>query len=469
MHGLTEWQHHPYRPYHRIQEAQSPFICRLAPGTSHIELEWFDAGSLGSHILEWRLKGSDDPWQQRTATAARLCLDNLPPDQDYELRIRRAEGSQETSATRYARTGDVPGIVVNYLHPDDEIYAFSGRALCSPSLVILPSGALLASMDLFAPGAPQNLTLLFRSDDRGQSWRYVADLFSCYWATLFVHRGRLYVQACSTEYGDILIGASDDEGQSWTAPVHLFPGSSSPLAAGWQRTPMPILRAHGRLFVSVDYGAWKEGGHQIGLLSIPDDADLLVSRNWTCSDLIAYDPAWPGAPTGKSSGLLEGSMVISPDGRLLNLLRIGLIGCQPDHGVAVLLEADADNPEAALKFHRFIAMPSGSNSKTHVLYDDQSRQYLAIGNICVDPATPGQRNVLALQSSRDLYHWQVVKVLLDYRTENPQNVGFQYISFLIDGDDLLVLSRTSLNKSRNFHDANYATFHVVANFRQYLP
>ena len=94
--------------------------------------------------------------------------------------------------------------------------------------------------------------------------------------------------------------------------------------------------------------------------------------------------------------------------------------------------------------------------------------YLAIGNICVDPQTPAQRNVLALQCSRDLHEWRVAEILLDYRDEDPRDVGFQYIYFIIDGDDILYLSRTSLNGARNFHDANYSVMHRVKDYRRLL-
>lgn len=468
MKGINSWHFHPYRPFHKIYQAALPFICRLAPGVNTIELEWFDKGDLGAHTLKWREKGSNENWNVMAADAARLRIEGLKPYHDYELCIERKDRPNEASAVRYARTGEAPGTVVNYLHPEDEIYAFSGRALCSPCIIKLNSGALLASMDLFAPGAPQNLTLLFRSDDRGKSWRYVNDLFPCYWATLFLHRDRLYMLGCTTEYGDLVIGVSDDEGYTWSKPSHLFVGSSSPLSAGWQRTPMPVLKHNGRIYTSIDYGAWKEGGHCVGVLSVHEDADLLDSSSWCCSELTAYDPNWPGAPKGNSnSGLIEGNMLVGKDGKLLDLFRIDIRSCEPSHGVAAILEADLNNPEAPLKFQRFVNMPSGSNSKSHVLYDEVSDKYYAIGNICVNPATPGQRNVLALQVSDDLYSWKVAKILLDYRHEDPGMVGFQYISFIFDGDDILYLSRTAINQARNFHDANHITFHVVENFRQY--
>lgn len=465
MNGISGWNYRPYRPFHQLGQARLPFVCRLAPGETAVELEWMDAGSQAGHVLAWRKKDSDDPWQTMDTAAACMRIDGLDVDTDYELMIRRKDDPKGSGAVRYFRTGKVPGTVVNYLHPEDTVYAFSGRSLCSPSLVRLPSGRLLASMDVYARAAPQNLTLLFRSDDNGKSWRYVTDLFPCFWGLLFLHRGRLYMQGASTEYGDILIGESYDEGDTWTTPTRILAGGK---AAGWLHASMPVLHARGRLFVSVDYRICGEFGHYPCVLSVPDDADLLDGRNWTCSEMAAYDPSWPGAPVGEKQETMEGNMVMGRDGMLLNLLRVNISRCQPGHGMALLMEADPEHPENALRFHRFINMPSGSNSKSYVLYDPESGQYIAIGNICVDPQTPAQRTVLALEASSDLYQWRIVRILLDYRYEDPTKAGLQYITFIIDGDDILYLSRTALNRSRNHHDANYSTFHVLENFRQYL-
>ena len=76
----------------------------------------------------------------------------LEPDAEYEFYLQA--GAQK-SRVRLARTSEAVGTVVNYLHPEDEAYAFSGRYLCSPSLVRHPEGFLLASMDLFAGEHPR--------------------------------------------------------------------------------------------------------------------------------------------------------------------------------------------------------------------------------------------------------------------------------------------------------------------------
>ncbi len=465
MKGITSWGYTPYRPYDHAEEATKPFICRMAPYEDRVEIEWFDKGSNCEHELRYRRMESTDEWITMPVNETCLTVSNLEIDTDYEFQLARLCEDKAESAVRYARTGAVPGKIVNYLHPQDTIYAFSGRSLCSPSIAKLPSGAIFASMDVYAANQPQNLTLIFRSDDRGETWHYVTDLFPAFWSTIFYHRGKLYVQSCSTEYGDILIGCSEDEGRTWSKPERLFVGSSSNQSGGWQRTPMPMLHANGRIYVSTDYGRWDKNGHAICVLSASEDADLMKSESWCVSELTRYDDNWPGAPVGHSAGVLEGSMVVSPDGRLLDILRLSMGGCKPNYGMSVVLESDWNDPEAKQKFAGFVNLPSGANSKTHIMQDPVEGKYYAIGNVCESEKTSHQRNILALQVSDDLVHWSIAKILLDYRHEDPNMVGFQYISFIFDGDDILYLSRTAINNARNYHDANYQTFHIIRDFR----
>jgi hypothetical protein len=67
--------------------------------------------------------------------------------------------------------------------------------------------------------------------------------------------------------------------------------------------------------------------------------------------------------------------------------------------------------------------------------------------------------------SPDLEHWSVACDLLDYRHHDPDTVGFQYVDFLFDGEDILFLCRTAINGANSFHDSNYSTFHRIRNFR----
>ena len=68
-------------------------------------------------------------------------------------------------------------------------------------------------------------------------------------------------------------------------------------------------------------------------------------------------------------------------------------------------------------------------------------------------------------SSTDLVNWTLVCDLIDRRDEDPGKIGFQYVDFIFEGDDLLFLCRTGVNSAWNMHDTNYQTFHRVKNFR----
>lgn len=437
MKGHSQWHYRPYARLNRLETLDRPYICRLAPGRDSVEFEWLDRGCGGVHFAQVRRRG-EEGWTRLPLAAPAAAIPGLLPGTDYELCVVRGDGV--SSGVRLARTGAYPGTVVNYLHPDDEAYAFSGRSLCSPSLARLPSGALLASMDVYAGGAPQNLTLLFRSDDRGRRWHSVADLFPCFWGKLFWHQDALFMLANATEYGNLLVGRSLDEGRTWSAPVTILPGGGRG-EQGPHKAPMPVTRCGRRLYTAVDYGSWSSGGHASGLLSIDVDADPLVAENWSCTPFLPFDEAWPGAAEGRGSAL-EGNAVVGPGGELLNVLRYQMSGCAPAYGRALVLRADKNDPEAPLQFGWFADFNGGSNAKFDLVCDEPSGLYWAVVNEIVDPAYPTARNVLSLAASEDLRTFRIVRRLLDHRHEDPAMVGFQYVSFVIDGEDLLFLCRT---------------------------
>jgi len=463
--GFSSWNHQPYCRLTEQNKAREPYICRLAPFENGFAFEWFDHGAPdAAHAVLYRRRGSEETMQEMPAQDSEMVIHGLQADTEYEFLLKRFDGSAQ-SALRVVRTGRYPGVIVNYLHPEDPAYRTSGRYLCSPSLVKLPGGALLASMDVYEGGGPQNLTLIFRSDDGGQHWHYVTDLMPCFWGKLFWHRNALYMLGCTTEYGDLVISRSLDEGQTWLAPVHLFPGSRGDV--GMHKAPVPVIEHEGKLYTCVEYGAWKaEYYHSDCMLSIDADADLLNPENWHMTEPVRYDPTWPGAVDGPCPGCIEGNAVVSPDGKLCDYLRIDHANANPAYGKAVILEmTDTDAP---MKLRRIVDCPVGSNSKFQLRRDPETGVYLAVGSEVVNPAAPRQRTVLSLCISRDFETWEVVHRLIDRREADPQKEGYQYVDWQFDGSDLIVVCRTAVNAAHNYHDSNCITFHRVANFRQWL-
>ena len=123
-------------------------------------------------------------------------------------------------------------------------------------------------------------------------------------------------------------------------------------------------------------------------------------------------------------------------------------------------------PEEKPAFEGLRDIPS-TPSKWQIEYDEQSGNYIALVSRMLDDP-PTRRNLMSLISSRDLVSWKVCGDLIDFRHADPKAVGFQYVDFIIDGDDLIYLSRTAFNSANSFHNSNYITFHRVRDFRGLL-
>ena len=97
--------------------------------------------------------------------------------------------------------------------------------------------------------------------------------------------------------------------------------------------------------------------------------------------------------------------------------------------------------------------------------DPKTGLYYTLLTRITDPRYLSDRRLLSLMKSEDLLHWELVKDILDRRDASPKEVGFQYVDFEIEGDDILYFCRTAMNKAHNFHDANYEIFDRIEDFR----
>lgn len=446
MRGITNWNNSPYIPANKMAESKNkPYVCRLAPTKNSISGEWIypenSDFSSRSHTLLVSRRGEND-WQAEPVKNGRFSLGDLAENCEYELYIQTDSG--EKSRTRLFVTGDYPGTCVTYHHPEDAQYDFSGRYTCSPSLLRLPNGALLASCDMFDAAGSQNLQILFRSDDDGDTWHYVTELMPSFWGRLFIHRDALYMLSVSKEYGDVLIGTSEDEGKTWRTPTVIARGSSLFSCDGWHRAPMAMVPFFGRLWSGIEYGSWHNLHFEVSLISADENGNLLHPDTWTISTLTnGIAPM----EDGSVPPAIEGNAVVAPDGTLCDFLRV----CNSEGGKALMLKGDPKEPESMLKFLRYVNFPMG-HSKFELLQHDGA--YFAVGN-----DNPPHRNVLSLYRSDDLVHWELVKHLIDYQEHDPEYTAFQYPAAFIEGETLYVLSRTAINGAHNFHDANYITFH----------
>lgn len=459
MKGTTSWSYRPYKPL--LYDVGDIYISRLAPTETSVRVEWIGENEKLYEIF-YRIRGTKEFIPAGAIRNTEFDIEGLAPDTDYEIYV---SSGAEKSRVRLVRCGKSIGTVVNYLHPDDDAYDFSGRYLCSPSLLRHPDGYLLSSMDVYSSGGGQNLTMIFRSDDDGKNWRYVCDLFPCFWGKLFLHRGEVYMLGCSTEYGDLLIGKSCDGGMSFGAPTVLFRGTGGKKSicgcVGVHKNPQNMIRYNGRIYGTLEWGSWanKEYGHAAMVMSADENSNLLSPEAWSFSEPLKF-AHWredlEDLPT--NAMMIEGTLVAAPDGRLKNIMRFGKFH------KALLLDVDVEKNDPSLRFDKLLSFP-GNFSKFMIKYDGVSGYYYSIATIAYDEKYPNARNLLSLIRSKNLDEWEFVRNLFDYRGESMEKTGFQYADFEITGDDVVFLCRTAINGAKSYHDSNYQTFHRIKNFR----
>ena len=455
MRGYSGWNYAPYRPF--MTEVGDIYICRIVPSTHAIHFEWLDVGETCEVFCRKRGEG-DFACVGKTAKTE-FDIVGLETETDYEFYVCAGD---KKSRIRLARAGESIGTVITYLHPEDDAYLFSGRYLSSPSLVRHPQGHLLASLDIFASGCPQNLTLVYRSDDDGKTWKYVNELMPCFWGLLFIHKGELYMLSMATEYGDLLLGKSLDGGKTFGTPVSLLRGSNGKNKnAGCHKSPQKMCYYNGRLYGSMEWGTWgnKDYGHAAMVMSIDENDDLMVPENWSFTEPVRFDalaPELEGYPTDTVT--IEGNVVVTPEGKLVNIMRTTL----PNQ--AIVLDVDTQNPENPLKFSRLMEFHA-NRSKFSIRYDEVSKRYYTIASTITDDEKPFARNYLTLMVSEDLIKWDIIADLYDFRDRSHLEAGVQYVQFEFEGDDIIYVCRTALNNAHTYHDSNYITFHRIRNFR----
>lgn len=77
------------------------------------------------------------------------------------------------------------------------------------------------------------------------------------------------------------------------------------------------------------------------------------------------------------------------------------------------------------------------------------------------------RNTVVLSWSDDLRNWHMKEVVLHHPDVAVH--AFQYLDWVIEGDDIIAVSRTAwedeTGDADSQHNANYITFHRFCNFR----
>ena len=386
----------------------------------------------------------------------------------------------------------------------------------TPSLCHAFNGRIAASFDLSGPAITElegphsdsgdaaggNQLQIHLSDDHGRSWRRTAVLPMLH-ATIFRAGKALYVIGHS---GRLLISRSDDNGEHWSSPAILESEHQ------WHQSAGRIDHRHGKVYVAYEQRLGNRNWPDVApvLLAACEDADLTDPANWTFSepldinrqirfpndlgvpffpnaDLVPgrrNDPRWCGAP-----GILETSVVriydsdhlfYDPADRTVLLFMRAHTGSS---NLAAVLKG-VENEDGSLKLDyittpggaRFFYIPfPGGQMKFHLDYDPVSKLYWLVSSQATDSFTRperlsderfnlpnNERNRLQLSFSRNGFDWCFAGMIaIGHRDKASRH----YASLLIDGDDLLVLSRSGDDEAASPHNGNLITLHRVADFR----
>jgi hypothetical protein len=396
-----------------------------------------------------------------------------------------------------ASTETVPGSVVDYLPA-------AGRQFAgSPALAVLPNGDYVASHDLFGPKSTERtsaVTKVFSSSDKGKTWKHLTDLQGQFWSSLFVHNGSLYIIGTEKHYGPIIIRRSDDGGKTWTEPKDKDSGR---LHEGFTEgndkfffhcAPVPVVVHNGRIWRGIEAAipTPKWGGNFYPtMMSAPVDADLLKSSSWTMCKKMDQDLKWLD---GKFGGWLEGNAVVTPEGKIVDILRVHT----PDFTEkAAIINISDDGKTGSFDPKTGFVDFFGGSKKFTIRFDPKSKLYWSLVNyvpadfrehlefvaefvgtkkkhlryyidrVVAHPASV--RNTLALVSSPDLKTWTLNGIVLQHA--DVEKHAFQYVDWLFEGDDIILLSRTAFGKgdeaADSAHNANYITFHRISDFRNF--
>lgn len=354
--------------------------------------------------------------------------------------------------------------------------SYTTKYLCTPSITE-HKGKLYLSTDL--EGINNRSCEIYLSEDDGDTWSHISSVPAMYWATLFSHDGSLYllgVSNTSATARQVTIVKSEDDGKTWTTPRSDY-GILAPQYTGAHSGGMPILCANGKIYKTFEDIDSLYRNYPF-MMWIDEDADLLDPNAWNVTEKYdlndsLYLQIVPDVRIPNDSvEPLEGNAVLTPDGRVVNMLRL-TTATSPGYGLMLVLDENTKTLSAAnldgLKNGLFFSMPTGTDKFT-IKYDEQTGYYIAFVNNKTQSLNYWSRNVLSMVISKDLVNWSIVDTILTDRTMmNPYvslwKHGFQYVDWMVDGEDLVLAVREAMDDSANFHDSNYICTYRIKNYQ----
>lgn len=389
--------------------------------------------------------------------------------------------------------------------------------LRTPTVLRLASGRLLAGYEVSAagrkPGEPY--AFIHSSDDGGRTWTRRGPGTDMTFGRLFQTDSGIYYFG---QRGDLRVTRSIDNGETWSPAVNLTAKQS------WHQSACNVWHTKDHVYLVMERRvanrsskAWGVGELAPVLLRASRTADLTKRESWTFASELAFQDVIPGfrenkletdffgvpffQPDFPNRARLPGGRGMTPLGWLeTNVIQI----TDPDHvwhdptghtfhlfmrahtggsGYAALAKV-VENADGSMttqlekapsgKTMLYLPFPGGQ-MRFHICYDEPTKLYWLLGSQATDsmrrtdrmPADRydlpnNERHRLVLHFSRNMVDWCFAGLVAEGASPRESR---HYASMDIDGDDLVILSRSGDARAKSAHDGNLITFHRVKNFR----
>ena len=406
-----------------------------------------------------------------------------------------------------------------------ELARTEGRVTCyTPSIIRGFGKRLIAAYEFGHLPKGQSLNAhIVTSDDGGKTWteRFVCAMTH---GRLFKAGKSIYYLG---HKGNLRVARSDDNGQTWSEVSNLTDpktgkGWHQSACNVWVEKGKVWLVMEHRKYNEVR--GWPVAELAPVVMCADENADLTKTENWKFSDeqcFVDWVPStkenkfpWDyfGVPffeqtypknhilirgkKGKTAtrafncmGFLETNIVritdpdhywYDPDGKTMHLLMRAHTG---GTGYAGLMKCvEGEDGSLKLDFEKvpsgkkcmFLPFPGGQ-MRFHICYDKKTKLYWLLSTQSTNSMTPiekmtldrfdlpnNERQRLVLHFSKNLVDWCFAGLVAKVDSNKASR---HYAAMDIDGDDLIILSRSGDENAISAHEGNMITFHRVKNFR----
>ena len=360
---------------------------------------------------------------------------------------------------------------------------------------------------------------IFTSDDKGKTWQRKA-VRNFDHARPFAVGNTVYILG---QCGDLVIYRSEDAGETWDDGTYFTKGED------WHQSACSYWVEDGIITLVMETYKYRDGDHKSGwnvanlcpvVMRARLTDDLTKKENWTFSERVCFRDIVNNdnidlfgvpfyVPMEKENeysekdckdmyfcqnpGWLETNVVkitdekhywYDPDGKTFHLF---MRGHTAGSGYCMLMKAviSAENGREVIKIVPevnpsgkkvvFLPMPGGQ-MRFHVLYDEVTKLYWLVSTQCTDSMTRiellpedrynipcDERDRLQLSFSKNMVDWCFAGLVTKGESSKQSR---HYCCAAIDGEDLLIVSRSGDADAFSAHNGNFASFHRVKDFRK---